>query len=294
MKLNVMWEACKDACQQLRGGSNPAWRTCGEHCLRVWIPTKGFFSRSWVWVCSVQLALGIGILFLEAAFAAYVFLSVQSGTKLQEWGSIVGIVAGIATIVSLAFVYETLRRTRIVSEAQLLSDFNDKYFEPEMAASIRCLHKFKKLHKDNFTVHRTPVENPYAAMPFPPDEKLRWTRETDEARRRVKGYFLSVTELYEHGMISCSIFEKMIDKNGITALFDVVEPLEWYLSTGYDAKIFSRLMRYIPHIYEKFDSAKKEFDEQPIPRVIDSPPTPHVGIQKFLVSVETVPPVQPR
>lgn len=263
-------------------------------CQRIWVRISGAFSRTGVWWRNARLTLEVGILFLAAVVGAYQFLSAQSNATCNEQGTIVGIVAGIATIVSLAFVYETLRRTRIVSEAQLLSDFNDKYFEPEMAASIRCLHKFKKLHKDNFTIHRTPVENPYAAMPFPPDEKLRWTRETDEARRRVKGYFLSVTELYEHGMISCSIFEKMIDKNGITALFDVVEPLEWYLSTGYDAKIFSRLMRYIPHIYEKFDSAKKEFDEQQITRVIDSPPTPHVGIQNFLVSVETVPPVQPR
>lgn len=253
-----------------------------NRCQRIWVLISGAFSRTGVWWRNMRLTLEVGILFLEAVVGAYQFLSAQSSTTCNEQGTIVGIVAGIATIVSLAFVYETLRHTRIVSEAQLLSNFNDKYFEPEMAASIRRLHMFKKLHKDNFTVHRTPVENPYAAMPFPPDEKLQWTRETDEARRRVKGYFLSVTELYEHGMISCSIFEKMIDKNGITALFDIVEPLEWYLNAEYNAKIFSRLMRYIPHLYEKYKSSEKKFDACRISRINDSP----VCIKKFLVSVE--------
>lgn len=267
-----------------------AWKKCVDCWWKVRIGVKKVFARLFVWVKNTWLPLMICAVFLLGAVVLCVcLLCPKVSGNINTWGTVVGIVAGVATIVSLAFVYETLRRTRIVAEAQLLSDFNDKYFDPDMAASIRCLHKFKKKHKANFEVHRTPRQNPSAAMQFTVDDKLQWTHETDESRRRVKAYFLSVTELYEHGMISLSIFEKMIDKNGITALFDIVEPLEWYLNEGYNAKIFSRLMRYIPHLYEKYDSAKEEFDERQSSRVIEPFPAMHDGIQNFLVSVESLP-----
>lgn len=60
----------------------------------------------------------------------------------------------------------------------------------------------------------------------------------DRARRYVKFYFKSIFDLYKKGKIDKQILKEILDKNGLTLLFDVVEPLEYMLTPHYDYKFF--------------------------------------------------------
>ena len=189
------------------------------------------------------------------------------GADKENYSSDVGLIAGLVTIVSIVLVYETLRRSRIVSEAQLLSNYNDKYFKNKMLNAIRLLRSFSKEHEKNFICHRTPCCNPRGAFYFLDDDNLWWTPEVDVARRRLKGYFINALDLYEQGMLSYNVFIKILNKSGITTLFGIVEPMEWYLNPKYDASKFHRLMAYASHIYKGQLETEKSFETPKVRRV---------------------------
>lgn len=196
------------------------------------------------------------------------------GADKANYSSDVGLIAGLVTIVSIVLVYETLRRSRIVSEAQLLSNYNDKYFKEKMLNAIRLLRRFSKEHEKNFICHRTPCCNPKGAFYFLGDDELWWTPEVDAARRRLKGYFINALDLYEQGMLSYDVFIKILNKSGITTLFGIVEPMEWYLNPKYDASKFHRLMAYASHIYKEHMDTEKNFEAPKVRRVRELPAAP--------------------
>lgn len=223
-------------------------------CFRV------FLNNNWPLCVFVILCL------LVLGTTCCVYHCLQMMDK-QTYSSDVSLVAGLVTIVSIVLVYETLRRSRIVSEAQLLSSYNDKYFETAMLNAIRMLRDFSKNHEKNFLHYRTPCCNDSVSIRFLQDDELWWTPEVDEARRRVKGYFINALDLYEQGMLSYDVFVKILNKSGITTLFEIVEPLEWYLNTKYDASKFHRLMAYASHVYKAHLPTEDNFEKPKVKRV---------------------------
>lgn len=207
-------------------------------------------------------------LIILSATVRLAFVCRETGV-LVNIEKVVAIAAGLTTIISLVLVYEGLRRTRIAAEAQLLSAYNDKYFENDMLDAIRVLRKWGDEHQTCLQKQRTPEKNPRNAPEFEEAHDITWPSEVDRSRRKVKAYFVNALDLYERDMLSRRFFNDIVNKEAITTLFDIVEPLEWLLNKQYDASKFYRLMEYASEIYKARSNGKFQNN-----RVKDEDPTP--------------------
>lgn len=241
---------------------------------------RRFGSWLFTWRGDAYRPICLGFLVGVAACLLYGLVCIQPPVLCNEWGVMVGIIAGIATIISLVLVYETLNYTRVASEAKLLFEHDEKYSSEKMLYSLRVLYHFQEMHQRYFSWSRTPYYNPQGAMPFMQDASLHWSMRVDEARRFVKAYFLNALLLFEERKLSYHAFRHIIRRSGFTALIEIVEPMEWYLNSGYDAQKFYRLMVLADDIYvevkikniklsctsiDRVDEAPLPYEEEPTP-----------------------------
>lgn len=161
------------------------------------------------------------------------------------------ILADVTTFFAFLAALNGVHRARLASEAQLLSNYNDKYFNDDMRKAIENLNSFKKSNKAYFYLHRAPWNNEQDGACFVSSRRLYIPDEVHAARRLVKGYFINALDLYEHGMLTEKLFMEILNKDGIVTLFHVVEALEWHHNPDYDASKFYRMMKYASTIYRK-------------------------------------------
>lgn len=179
----------------------------------------------------------------------------------KPWKTLIPIIANLATIAAFAVACYSLHRSCLAAEAQLMSNYNDKYFQEDMGKAIVRLNKFKQSNDAYFYLHRKPYNNEPEGACFVSFRRLYIPDDVHAARRLVKGYFLNALDLYEHGMLTDKVFMEILDKGGIVTLFHVIEPLEWQHNRDYDASKFYRLMKYASSIYEKHLHLVQHFEK---------------------------------
>ena len=184
------------------------------------------------------------------------FLYAQTHDPQCAFSFISDIASGV-TIISLFFVYETLRQSKSLHEAEVMDRYNSKYESSEMYEDLRILSDLDKVM--NLSSYRTHKDNPnsipegikkevWLRMDKVTNSSEPWSKEEhlnhrqDVARRRVKFYFLSALDLYENGRLSLYVFRNILRKSGISLLFSVVESMEYSINPNYDYGKFYHLM----------------------------------------------------
>lgn len=179
-----------------------------------------------------------------------------------------GTMAAVVTVLSIVFVIATLKQQQSLFEAQILNEYNKEYMDKEMLDFVRILGAMSSRDGNKYGSRRTPEHNLCQIPNFNPDEDYQWTEEENNARRKVKGYFIDVLDLYLEGKISREIFRRIVDKSALPLLFDVVEPMEWYLNEDYDYRKFYKIMLIAGDIYQEQKETDNNFrSKKKIPRV---------------------------
>lgn len=181
-----------------------------------------------------------------------------------------GTMAAVVTVLSIVFVIATLKQQQSLFEAQILNEYNKEYMDKEMLDFVRVLGAMSSRDRTKYGKWRAPECNLCQIPNFHPDDDYQWTKEEDNARRKVKGYFIDVLDLYLEGKISREIFRRIVNKSALTLLFDVVEPMEWYLNEDYDYTKFYKIMLIAGDIYQEQKKTDANFrSKKRIQRVKD-------------------------
>ncbi len=87
-------------------------------------------------------------------------------------------------------------------------------------------------------------------------KNLRWSIQVDRARRKVKHFANMLLDYKIAGFITDEEFKQYTNKSGLnTFLFNIVEPLECLLNTGYNVNLFRD---YMDAIHECDSKKQKE------------------------------------
>lgn len=187
----------------------------------------------------------------------------------------------IVTVGAAILALKSLGATRDSMRASVIIDAHRSYFSTEMLRALRMLYDYHEQTEANKYEwkHRNPAfrspdgKNPanpviglqgngkVSGCPFIDEEKgADRLCGLDEARRIVKGYFLNAYNLYDRGLIDKETLLFICDKNGITAFFMIVEPLEKAINSAYNDVIFRALYRETKEIYAKYMKTEDKFN----------------------------------
>ena len=123
------------------------------------------------------------------------------------------------------------RATQRAAEGQLAVAFLGDYTSPDMLRALRVLRNYRAAEGDGFEEtwrRRLEAADAHAL-------------EVDQARRKVKGYFLNALRLHEFGYVNERFVGTVASVDGINILYDIVEPLEYALNPAYDRARFERI-----------------------------------------------------
>lgn len=163
-------------------------------------------------------------------------------------GLIVAIIAGVVTFIALVLAKKAI-------ESQILMKMNEEYATEDMKKSVRVLFELKKKYRGALrgrNVEYNP-RGPISQNSFVGAKgEVDWT-EIDEARRKVKFYFINLLDMLAGRFISKAVFLQAVNKSGITILFDVVEHLEQALNADYEWEKFHKIFIHTENVWEKYN-----------------------------------------
>ena len=138
--------------------------------------------------------------------------------------AVAAIMAALATIAA----WRSVKATEKSSSAQVIIQLTDSYASEEMLSGMMTLQTFKNRHKTDF------------ARAF--DDKRRTSypdvKEEDEARRRYSHHFHKIYLLYATGLVDKTFVSRIVPKNQVEFLLEVIEPLEDAIGPDYDRTSF--------------------------------------------------------
>lgn len=184
----------------------------------------------------------------------------------------------VINLFALCVAYIAVAYTRRVNETLKISDFNRRYSSDEVLHALRLLREVSnnwKKDENNAplfnkrecchgvflseTAHilickycrNACARNPRGAVVVrnqdhfisSTERNLPWTEAQDSARRKIKFFYIDALTLYLNRSISKEAFLEIIDMDGITLLFEVVEPMEALLNEHYHWEPFFEIMR---------------------------------------------------
>lgn len=189
-------------------------------------------KNTFLTICAVSFAL-------VAIFYYHTCLTLET---------LIPIASLFVTAMGIIIAAHSLDDTRKATEAQVVNQYNQRYFEDTM---YDCLIKLWNYHDNNgnkslFSVNRIKINNlPQRIAPNDVSklkEALNTDEKLDKARRVVKSYFLNAYEMNRQGFISEKALLEIIDKQGIAAFFQIIEPLELAKNEDYNYEPFFEIM----------------------------------------------------
>lgn len=230
------------------------------------------------------------IAFFLAVFLVLILIHIYHNTLQEAWCSLqiplrmklIGLISSLVTIFSIVIVYATLKQTQSLFEAEIMNSYNIEYESDEMYDNLRILRELSTTlpfqtngsrsvnNNENKIPEIFKTETPWVRMDPLSDIELNnlsnkereaylLNRNQDRARRKVKFFFINSLDLYEKGKLSLYVFERIIDKSGISLLFNVVEHMEYHINKNYDYGKFYRLMLISSGICKKEIKTDKNF-----------------------------------
>lgn len=230
------------------------------------------------------------IAFILVVFLVLILMHVYHNALQEAWCSLqiplrmklIGLISSLVTIFSIVIVYATLKQTQSLFEAEIMNNYNIEYESDEMYDNLRILRELSTTlpfqtdgsrsvdNNENKIPEIFKTETPWVRMKPLSDNELNnlsnkdkeaylLNRKQDRARRKVKFFFINSLDLYEKGKLSLYVFERIIDKSGISLLFNVVEHMEYHINENYDYGKFYRLMLISSRICKKEIKTDKNF-----------------------------------
>lgn len=222
---------------------------------------KSYIASIWLYIKAHIKVGALAIIIICICYILYIFMGspvliMQSENTIKQTDqtnleSFLQACAYVSAVLSLIFLYGTMIQSRRIAEAEFIRRSIAKYFSSEMIIYMRRLVDYAQKHPKYFRMHRTEYVNPKDEFAFPYEKEMKWCSDTDEARRFVKGYFINALELYEQGKISRQSLRSIVDKSGLTVLFEIIEPLDVQMNPEYDASYYYRLMLFAGDLYKK-------------------------------------------
>ena len=145
------------------------------------------------------------------------------------------VLTGLAAAASFAAAFaawKAVEATRLDAESGLVLRYLEKYDDERMARALRELTRFKRQNEKDFADKwRSAMRSGEA-----------WAKDIDLARRQVKGYFITLTQIHEEGLLRERLFKLAVCQVGLAVLCQVDEPLERALNPdGYGSHYFETL-----------------------------------------------------
>lgn len=170
-------------------------------------------------------------------------------TYLETYNAIVATFSCIAAIIGIPMAVSALRQSRKIAEEQLINSYNHEYAESTFKLALQKLYDFEKDNKDHFCNVRSKTNNELN-LHFKGVNKLSNHESVDSERRIVKFFFLNALQLLENGTLSKQSFLQIVNKDGLCAMFKIIEVLEWNINSNYNSERFQKLMNETSSIYE--------------------------------------------
>ena len=144
---------------------------------------------------------------------------------------VIGAISMLAGVAAAIAAFRAARETRKSVEAELVLQFLDHYASDEMLNALRVLRMWEAEHGEGFEKvwrERLDLQVPEAHT-------------VDQARRRVKNYFLNALRLFESQYVDREFLAEVCSVDGINIFYDIVEKLELALNEKYDQSRFQRI-----------------------------------------------------
>lgn len=161
-------------------------------------------------------------------------------------------------ITALAAIWG-FRQGKKTLEVANASRINAYYASDEV---FDALHKLGELSNQQADLLRDVKEkhnNKGYKVPLSAEEKEALIKMYQLESRKIKFYFLNILKLYENGYLSNKTFHMLMDKNGISLFFDVIEPMEYLKNTEYDQEPFEKIRKLCYDLYKKYSESNKGF-----------------------------------
>ncbi len=196
----------------------------------------------------------------DASPSAHGIPSSAEGADSLAFGricEIVELVANALFFLTVLLAYAALKKNQSLFEAEMIFKYDKSYASQKMCDALWVLGNFRREpnNKYFFSEYRKSDRNPKNGGIFTADDKYRWDKEVDDARRLVKMYFLNPYNMYMQGKISRSVFRCIVDKYGLPIFFEVVEKMEFLSNKEYEHEKFYYVMLLAGDIYEKHHKA---------------------------------------
>ncbi|HEX8211704.1 MAG TPA: hypothetical protein VF584_16135 [Longimicrobium sp.] len=153
--------------------------------------------------------------------------------SLESFSFVFTAASALGTVVAAVAAWQAAKATSQVAEGQLYSTYYTEYGTPEMLRALRRLRQFREEHGEHFALKWKQAL----------DQGEEWAHQVDLARRAVKVYFVRAHRLYETGYASKKFLRAVATVDGLSVLFEIIEPLEYALNPVYDAQRFESLRR---------------------------------------------------
>jgi hypothetical protein len=142
-------------------------------------------------------------------------------------------IAAVSAAVSAFLALQAIRIAARSAQTQLYMKFREKYEADRMRDDLRNLRAWREKYEANF------AEEWGRRFYAREDEAMI----VDSARRRVKFFFVAVSDLYAYGLLSRRFALNLLDFQGIDLLYEIVEPLEKVLNPDYNRAKFDTLRK---------------------------------------------------
>lgn len=197
-----------------------------------------------------------------ASFALVAILYCHTCVSLER---LMLIATLFVTAMGIVIAAHTLDGTKKATEAQVVNQYNERYFQENICKSLKVLWSYHD-NEENlpmFSGQRTDINN-FGKRIKPNDvSKLKEelneeNSDLDKARRTIKGYFLNAHAMLEQKFISKEAFRQIVDKEAISAFFIIIEVMEYAKREkgDYDYKPFWQIMNDFPDLYAKYKDSK--------------------------------------
>ena len=152
---------------------------------------------------------------------------------LYNWLQLVLIaIAAVITLKSVRAARDAADQTRKAVQAQILSGLLDEYGSTEMQQAIDTLRTWFSEQGDHLADELRKLK----------DKQIRMPDDLYEARRKVSHYFQKVTTLWLRAdLLEKTIAAAALDKGQVEIYRELIEPLEWTITTSYNRTSFDFL-----------------------------------------------------
>lgn len=208
---------------------------------------------------NMKICIQVILIVLSCVLAAGIigFVDVRFSFGGKEYLSLVKIdVSEVFAIIAVIISLFALFFTKKINASTFIASFWARYWSLEMLNAIRVVaHKLREVVDNNYPNRniRTPQYNPNGRIVVA-EKKPKCSflsKEQDDARRMIKGYYFNILSAYETGIISHGDLCKLCNSSAYVLMFDVIEAMEQVINVNYDFKPFYKLMLITSSIYRE-------------------------------------------